>query len=326
MIVLVPGGAGYIGAHLVRALAARGHQPVVLDDLRSSTAERCAGFPLERVSLEDTPAVLDVFARHRPEAVIHLAGSISVGESMRDPAKYWRNNLGGGASLLLAASRQPLRCFLFSSTAAVYGEVDEVPIKESAPLRPTSPYGASKLAFEKLLHRVAPTFGCRSVALRYFNASGAVPGWSVGEDHDPEEHLIPRILRAVRQRRPVELYGDDYPTPDGTCVRDYVHVGDLAEAHVLALESPSLPPAVSLNVGTGRGASVREVVATVGHSLGVEPRIRVLPRRPGDPARLIADPSELERLLGWRAEQGLDEIVASAASWEKIRAECSSSS
>src|SRR5271169_2152934 len=316
MRVIVTGGAGYIGAHVVRALAEGGHAPVVLDDLRSASLDRVGPWPLERVALEDTAAVLAAFERHRPEAVVHLAGSISVGESVRDPERYWRNNLGGGASLLVACARAPVRAFLFSSTAAVYGNAATSPIPETGSLAPTSPYGASKLAFEKLLHAAGRALSFRSAALRYFNASGANPAWGVGEAHTPEEHLVPRLVAAARAGDPVQVYGDDYDTPDGTCIRDYVHVTDLAEAHVRVLEADHLPSGSAFNCGTGRGHSVLEVIAAVGARFGRELAIERGPRRPGDPASLVADPSALLAAVDWRAaHSSLDEIVATAADW-----------
>ena len=320
MKVLVTGGAGYIGAHVVRALAERGHAPVVLDDLRASSAGRADGFPFEQLAVEDTPAVVSAFERHGPDAVVHLAGSISVAESVRDPGKYWGNNLGGGASLLVACARIPIRAFLFSSTAAVYGEAAVSPIPEATPLLPTSPYGASKLAFEGLLHRSARAVGFRSAALRYFNAAGAHPGWHVGEAHDPEEHLIPRVVHAILAGEPVQIYGGDYPTPDGTCVRDYIHVMDLAEAHVRVLEAKTLPSGSSFNCGTGRGYSVLEVIRAVVARLGKGPHIEHAPRRPGDPPSLVADPSALFAAVSWRpTHSSIEEIVASAADWEMAR-------
>lgn len=320
MKIIVTGGAGYIGAHVARALADSGHTPIVVDDLRAAAAERTAGLVLERVAVEDTPALVDCFARHRPDGVVHLAGYISVGESVRVPEKYWANNLGAAASLLIACARHPVRAVLFSSTAAVYGNADVSPIPEDVPLAPTSPYGASKLAFEHLLHATGAALGFRTAALRYFNAAGAVVDWRVGEAHEPEEHLIPRVITALLEQRPVQVYGDDYPTPDGTCVRDYIHVGDLAAAHVEVLESEGLPSGVSFNVGTGSGSSVLEVVRAIGARLGVEPLIDRLPRRPGDPATLVADPSQLRAALGWTpCRSSLEEIVDSAVQWELWR-------
>ena len=320
MKVIVTGGTGYIGAHVTRGLAEAGHTPIIIDDLRASLADRAAEFTLEKIALEDTPALVDVFARHRPEGVVHLAGSISVGESVRDPDLYWRNNLAGGASLLLACALHPVRAFLFSSTAAVYGDTDRSPIPEDAPLRPTAPYGSSKLAFEHLLHGSAPTLGMRSAALRYFNAAGANPQWGVGEAHDPEEHLIPRVIGAVLAGRPLQVYGNDYPTSDGTCVRDYIHVTDLASAHVAVIDADHLASGRSFNVGTGTGNSVLEVIEAVGRRLQREPIVQVSARRPGDPATLIADPSALRQSLGWQAKHSsLPEIVDSAVQWEMSR-------
>jgi UDP-glucose-4-epimerase GalE len=318
--VLVTGGAGYIGAHVVRALAAAGHAPVILDDLRRSQEDRAGGFPLERVAIENTPAVKRVFERHRPEGVVHLAGYISVAESVRDPEAYWQANLAGAASLLIAAARVPPRAFLFSSTAAVYGNADVSPIPEKAPLRPTSPYGASKLAFEKLLHDGARASGFRSAALRYFNACGAHPDWHVGEEHDPEEHLIPRVIAALLDGRPVEVNGNDYSTPDGTCVRDYVHVTDLAEAHVRVLEADGIPSGLSANCGSGQGHSVLQVIEAIGQALKIRPNVAVKPRRPGDPASLVADPTTLFSHVAWRpVHSDLREIVGSAVAWELWR-------
>ena len=320
MKVLVTGGTGYIGAHVAHGLAAAGHEPIIVDDLRASKAERAKSFALEKVALEDTPALGDVFARYRPDGVIHLAGSISVGESVRNPDLYWQNNLGAGASLLLACGRHPVGAFVFSSTAAVYGDTDRSPIPEDAPLRPTAPYGSSKLAFEILLHRSAPALGMRSAALRYFNAAGANPAWGVGEAHDPEEHLIPRIIGSVLDERSLQVYGNDYPTPDGTCTRDYIHVTDLASAHVAVIEAEGLESGRSFNVGTGTGTSVLQVIDAVGRRLERKPIVEIAARRPGDPATLVADPTALRESLGWQPRHSsIDEIVDSAVEWELSR-------
>ena len=318
--VLVVGGAGYIGAHVVRVLAERGHTPIILDDFRASSPDRVGNFLHEHVALEETSKVMEVFQKHEPDAVVHLGGYISVGESVREPEKYWENNLGAGFSLLLACAKFRIGVFLFSSTAAVYGNVIESPIRENATLKPTSPYGSSKLAFERALHRTAQAAGFRSVALRYFNAAGAHLDWRVGESHDPEEHLIPRVIQAMHAKRTVQVYGSDYPTPDGTCVRDYIHVLDLAEAHVLALEAEHLSWGHSWNVGTGRGYSVLEVIRAIGKELGVTPRIDILSRRPGDPPWLEADPSKLKAELKWKPiYSNLEYIVHSAVKWEQSR-------
>jgi UDP-glucose-4-epimerase GalE len=320
MKVVVTGGTGYIGAHVTRGLAEAGHTPIIVDDQRASRAERAGEFILEKVAIEDTPALVDVFARHRPDGVVHLAGSISVGESVRNPDLYWQNNLAGGASLLLACALHPVRAFLFSSTAAVYGDTDQSPIPENAKLQPTAPYGSSKLAFERLLHRSAPALGMRSAALRYFNAAGANPAWGVGEAHEPEEHLIPRVIGAVLDGRPLQVYGNDYPTPDGTCERDYIHVTDLASAHVAAIEADQLDSGRSVNVGTGLGTSVLQIIQAIGRRLQREPIVEVLARRPGDPASLIADPTALVESLGWQPlHSSVEEIVDSAVQWELSR-------
>ncbi|MGD9762275.1 MAG: UDP-glucose 4-epimerase GalE [Candidatus Binatia bacterium] len=320
MKVVVTGGAGYIGAHVARALAEAGHEPIIVDDLRSATANRVGPFAHEPVACEDTASLIAVFDRHRPSGVVHLAGYISVGESVRDPAKYWNNNLGAAASLLLACARHPVDVVLFSSTAAVYGDAEVTPIPEAVALAPTSPYGASKLAFERLLHGSAASLGFRSAALRYFNAAGAHPAWRVGEAHTPEEHLIPRVIQALLDDRAVQVYGTDYPTADGTCERDYIHVTDLAAAHVRVLEDGALPSGASFNVGTGRAHSVLQVVDAVATRLARTPRVDMLPRRPGDPARLVADPAALRQALDWRPQHSsLEEIVDSAADWELWR-------
>ena len=263
MKVLVVGGAGYIGSHVVRFLAQQGHTPIILDDFRSSSKDRVGSYSYELVSLEDIGKVIEVFAKHRPDAVIHLGGYISVGESVREPAKYWNNNLGASISLLIACAQYPIQAFVFSSTAAVYGAVKESPIREDVPLLPTSPYGESKLAFERVLHETGKALGFRTIALRYFNASGATVEWKVGEQHEPEEHLIPRVIRFLQAGEPVQVYGKDYPTPDGTCIRDYIHVMDLAEAHVRVLEASNLPGQHSFNVGSGQGHSVLEVIQAI---------------------------------------------------------------
>ncbi len=317
MKVLVVGGAGYIGAHVVRALAERNHQPIILDDFRTSLESRTGNFHVEKVALEETQNVLAVFEKHHPEAIIHLGGYISVGESVREPNKYWNNNLGASTSLLLASARFPIQVFVFSSTAAVYGNAAKMPISENTELSPTSPYGASKLGYEKILHASAQALEFRSIALRYFNASGANVTWHVGEQHEPEEHLIPRVIRALRAGNPVQVYGNDYPTPDGTCVRDYIHVMDLAEAHVKAIETTHTKGQLNFNVGTGHGHSVHQVIQAIANRLSVTPKIEILSRRPGDPPQLVADPSALMTKLGWRPIcSSLEEIIHSAVEWE----------
>lgn len=321
MKVLVTGGAGYIGAHVAHRLKELGHEAVIVDDLRKSRRERAKGFQLEETALEDATGLFRVFEKHKPDSIIHMAGYISVGESVQKPDLYWKNNLGSAMNLLIAAARYGLKNFLFSSTAAVYGDVEKTPITEETKKNPTCPYGESKLAFEEFLHANAAALGVRSFALRYFNASGAWPEWGVGEEHEPEEHLIPRIIEALKSGRKVQVYGNDYPTHDGTCVRDYIHVRDLATAHVRVIENGSLQGGQSFNVGTGTGFSVLEIIETVGRQLGMKPEIDFLPRRPGDPPSLIADASRLCAALGWAPEHSsVEEVVSTAIAWDKIRA------
>ena len=317
--VLVTGGTGYIGAHVVRALDEQGHTPVILDDLSMSSADRAGHFPLERVSLLDVERVADLFRRRRPHAVVHLAGLISVAGSLLEPERYWNVNLGGGASLLLGAQAAgTVKRFVFSSTANVYGRGGRknVPIKDTTKPEPLTPYGQSKYAFEKLLYASAPELGLRATALRFFNAAGCHLPWGVGESHDPEEHILPRAIRLLANKKPVTVYGTDYPTPDGTCVRDYIHVRDLADAHVALLGAKQAPSGRSLNVATGRGCSVLQLVELVAAELGVKPRIEKLARRAGDPAILIARPSPTLRALGWKPRHDLRDIVRSAVAWE----------
>jgi len=315
--VLVTGGAGYVGAHVVRTLAQSGYEPIILDDFRSSSPERVGDFPFVQLPLEDVDGVVAAFKKFRPDAVIHMAGSISVGESVADPAKYWNNNMRAASSLLIAAARYPVGRFVFSSTAAVYGSSAVSPIDETTICRPTSPYGESKLAFERLLAASAHSLQTTAVALRYFNACGCRPEWGVGEAHDPEEHLIPRVLRWLEAGEPIRVFGNDYDTPDGTCVRDYVHVLDLATAHVAAIES-DLPPFSAFNVGTGRGYSVLEIIRCAAEILGVEPDIHFESRRPGDPPSLIANATALGNSTGWAPRHSqLDEIIGSALAWER---------
>lgn len=320
MKVFVTGGAGYIGAHVAYRLREMGHEPIVVDDFRKSKRERARDFTVEELALEDAPALFAAFEKHKPDAIIHLAGYISVGESVQKPQIYWENNLGCAMNLLIAAARYGLKSFLFSSTAAVYGDVEKTPIDEDAPKQPTCPYGDSKYAFEKFMHANAKALGIKSFALRYFNASGAWPEWGVGEDHEPEEHLIPRIIAALKAGKKVQVYGNDYPTPDGTCVRDYVHVRDLATAHVKVIEQENLEGGQSFNIGSGSGFSVLEIIQTVGAQIGIQPDIDFLPRRPGDPASLVANASKLCGALNWKPEHSsVEEVVSTAIAWDEIR-------
>lgn len=316
--VLVTGGAGYIGSHTCKALAAAGREPVTYDDLERGSREAVRWGPLEVGDLRDRARLEQVLDRHEPTAVIHFAALAYVGESMQDPGRYYDNNVGGTVSLLEACRGRGIDRVVFSSTCATYGEPSRVPIPDDHLQEPVNPYGASKLMVERILADYDTVHGVRSVSLRYFNAGGADPGGELGECHDPETHLIPLVLATAAGDRPhLDLFGDDYPTPDGTCVRDYVHVSDLADAHVRALQHLDGGGAsTACNLGTGRGVSVREVVAQVERTTGREVTVRVRSRRPGDPPELVADIGGAARLLGWTpGRSDIATIVDDAWRW-----------
>jgi UDP-arabinose 4-epimerase len=316
--VLVTGGAGYIGSHTAKALAQAGDEPVVLDDLRTGSRANAKWGPLVDAPLADTERLREVLRRERVEAVVHFAASAYVGESMRDPRAYFRNNVDGTLSLLDAMLAEDVRSIVFSSTCATYGIPDRVPITEDEKQLPVNPYGESKLFVEKVLRWYGEAYGLRWAALRYFNAAGADPDGEVGEEHDPETHLIPLTIRAALGRGPaLEIYGTDYPTPDGTAVRDYIHVVDLAGAHLRALRLLAEGATIGgLNLGTGIGHSVREVVAAVERAAGRPVPVREGPRRPGDPPSLVADPARAMQQLGWHPRlASLDAIVSTAFRW-----------
>lgn len=318
--VLVTGGAGYIGSHVCKQLAARGYTPVCLDSLENGYAWAVRWGPLEQLDIRDESRVDAVFQRYQPIAVMHFAAYIQVGESVADPLKYYRNNLEGVMAIAAAMQRHRVAPIVFSSTAAVYGEPETVPIAEDHPQRPASPYGSSKMACERVLADVAATGRLRYAALRYFNAAGAAPEAWIGEAHVPETHLIPLALRAARDPGfTLDVFGADFPTRDGTAVRDYIHVDDLADAHVLALERLLQGDgALALNLGTGSGTSVREVIDACTRALGTEPKHRVAGRRAGDVASLVADPSQARARLGWTPSRSdIDQIVRSAAAWDR---------
>jgi UDP-glucose 4-epimerase len=296
MRVLVAGGAGYIGSVVTAALVADGHEVTVLDDLSTGHADAVPdGATLAAVSLHDSAPVL---ADVRPEAVLHFAAKSLVGVSQQRPEEYWDTNVGGSLALLEAMRAADCRRIVFSSTAATYGEPDVVPIREDAPTRPTNTYGASKLAVDHMLTSYAVAHGFAAVSLRYFNVAGAAYG--LGERHATETHLIPLALQvAAGQRDSLTIYGKDYPTPDGTCIRDYVHVGDLADAHLLALPAPAAGEHRIYNLGNGRGFSVQEVVDAVREVTGHELPVVVGDRRPGDPAQLVASSERIQADLGW---------------------------
>ncbi|HEX6978348.1 MAG TPA: UDP-glucose 4-epimerase GalE [Alphaproteobacteria bacterium] len=320
--ILVTGGAGYIGSHVAKALAAAGFTPVVLDDFRAGHREAVRWGPFVEGDLLDRPLVERTLAAYEVAAVIHLAGSIEVGESVREPARFYRNNFVGILTLLEAMRTAGVATVVFSSTAAVYGEPERVPIPENHPTRPVNPYGQSKLMAEWALAAMERAHGLRWMALRYFNASGADPDGEIGEDHQPESHLIPRAcLAALGHLPPLDIYGTDYPTPDGTAIRDYVHVTDLAQAHVRALEVLMAGGACrALNLGVGRGHSVAEVLRAVERVAGRKVPARFAPRRAGDPPVLVADPAAAFDVLGWRAAiTDIDAIVSSAWRWHVRR-------
>jgi UDP-glucose-4-epimerase GalE len=314
--ILVTGGAGYIGSHTRYFLEKSGHTTVVLDTLERGHASAVPTGLLRQVDLRDTDKVKKVLAEEKVDAVIHFAAYAYVGESTEKPELYFANNVCGSLSLFEAMLATGVRHVVFSSTCASYGIVSKVPITEDLPLAPINPYGESKVMVEKILEWLDRFRDLRSVRLRYFNACGGEPGSGLGERHDPETHLIPLILRAAETEKPVTVFGDDYPTPDGTCIRDYIHVSDLADAHILAVEY-LLNGGKSdvFNLGTGHGHSVKEVLAAVEHVTGRKAPYTKGPRREGDPPELVADASKVARVLGWKAKRtDLNTIVKDA--WE----------
>ena len=316
--ILVTGGAGYVGAHACKALAQAGYRPVTFDNLVYGHEAAVQWGPLEVGDLNDRDRLAQVLRAHRPEAVLHFAAFAYVGESVKDPEKYYLNNVRGTLNLLSALRAHDVSKVVFSSTCATYGIPAKVPITEAHPQAPVNPYGATKLIIEGALKDYAAAYGTRHVSLRYFNAAGADPDGEIGEDHDPETHAIPLAILAALGRRPFfEIYGTDYPTDDGTAVRDYIHVADLASAHVLALQHLLAGgESLALNLGTGTGHSVRQVVAAVEAATGRPVPVKLGPRRAGDPPALVADPALARERLGWRARYlDLREIVATAAAW-----------
>jgi UDP-arabinose 4-epimerase len=318
--ILVTGGAGYIGSHACKALAAAGYTPISLDNLVYGHREAVRWGPLEVGDIGDRTFLDSVLERYQPSAVLHFAAYAYVGESVENPGKYYRNNVAGSLSLLEALRDRGIDKLIFSSTCATYGVPEQVPIAEDHPQRPINPYGASKLMIEQILRDFDQAHGLRSIALRYFNAAGADPEAEIGESHDPETHLIPLVLDAAAGLRPtITVYGDDYDTPDGTCIRDYIHVTDLADAHVRALQALEQgAPSRVYNLGNGHGFSVREVIdrAVVVTSRPIP--VAIGPRRPGDPPRLVGDASRIRAELGWQPRHAeLDQILATAWRWHQ---------
>ncbi|EAX48937.1 UDP-glucose 4-epimerase [Thermosinus carboxydivorans Nor1] len=321
MKLLVTGGAGYIGSHTVHELVRAGHTVTVFDNLsKGHRAAVPAGVPLIVGDLRDQDLLTKTLREHQIEGVVHFAADSLVGESMQQPAKYYHNNVVATLALLDAMREGGVGKIVFSSTAAVYGEPAEWPITEDMPTRPTNVYGRTKLVIEGMLADFAMAYGLRFVSLRYFNAAGALEGGAIGEDHTPETHLVPLILKtALGQRPAVEIYGTDYPTPDGTCIRDYIHVTDLAVAHVLASEHLAAGGESKIyNLGSETGFSVREVIERAKAITGVDFPVRQAPRRAGDPAVLVASSARIRRELGWQPVlSDLDTIIASAWQWHK---------
>ena len=312
------GGAGYIGSHAARALRRSGYEVVIYDNLSTGFLRLARGFELVEGDIADDVRLRPVLAR--VDAVMHFAAHAYVRESVVDPRKYFRNNVVGALRLLNSALDAGIRRFVFSSSCAVYGVPGQIPITESTPREPVNPYGVSKLFFENALEAYGRAYGLRSVSLRYFNAAGGDESGEIGEMHDPETHLIPLALAASStNERELQVYGSDYPTPDGTCVRDYIHVSDLADAHVRALQylerNEKDGNTLVVNLGTGRGHSVLEIIQAVEDATGRPVRRTIGQRRPGDPPILVANPAKAHSVLGWIAQRDLAEIVESAWMW-----------
>ena len=319
-VVLVAGGAGYIGSHACKALSRAGYSPVTYDNLVCGHERAVKWGPFERGDILDRRRLDDVMDRHKPQALMHFAAFTSVGESVSDPGRYYRNNVVGSLTLLEAARDHGIRRFVFSGTAAVFGIPESVPICEDASQNPINPYGASKLMVERMLRDFDTAHSLRSMTLRYFNAAGADPDNETGECHDPETHLIPLVLDAVSGRRPhVTIFGTNYETPDGTCIRDYIHVSDLAEAHVRALRAlEGGSSSCAFNLGNGRGFSVREVIDAAERVTDLKVPARIGDRRPGDPAILVSDASKACAELGWTPRiKALDDIIRTAWAWHR---------
>jgi UDP-arabinose 4-epimerase len=324
MAILITGGAGYIGCHTARALRRAGYEVVLYDNLSNGARRLAQGFELVEGNISDKTTLWPVLAR--VDAVIHFAAHAYVGESVENPRKYFHNNVLASLNLLNSALDAGIRRFIFSSSCAVYGIPEQIPITEQTPREPVNPYGTSKLFFENALEAYGRAYGLRSVALRYFNAAGADENSGIGELHDPETHLIPLALAACSGNGPaLQIHGSDYPTPDGTCVRDYIHVNDLADAHVRALQylerdseeksDEKGSGALAINLGTGRGHSVLEVIQAVEIATGHPVPRKIGKRRAGDPPILVADPAKAQRMLGWTAKRDLVEMVSSAWEW-----------
>ncbi|MGZ8252344.1 MAG: UDP-glucose 4-epimerase GalE [Methylophilaceae bacterium] len=319
MKVLVVGGAGYIGSHMVKMLVDQGHSVVTFDNLSSGFRDAVLGGEFVKADLADLAAIDRVFEEYKPEAVMHFASYIQVGESVQHPDKYYLNNFTNTLNLLNAMVKHDVKNFIFSSTAAVFGEPEYVPIDEAHIKNPLNPYGRSKWMVEQVLADYERAYGLKSVCLRYFNAAGADPSGLLGERHEPETHLIPLVLQAISGRRPhISVFGRDYDTPDGTCIRDYIHIVDLCSAHLLALKQlMKTGTSMRFNLGNGAGFSVQEVITATERVTGKKVKVLEGPRREGDPARLVADATLARETLGWSPVYAeLDIIIAHAWQWE----------
>jgi UDP-glucose 4-epimerase len=320
--ILVIGGAGYIGSHMVKQLLEANYKVVILDNLSTGRRRLVTGGDLVVGELGDGSLLDRIFQNHPIAAVMHFAAFSLVGESVQSPLKYYQNNIAETISLIEAMIRNKVMRFIFSSTAAVYGEPEEIPIREEHPCQPTNPYGVSKRCVERILSDCDTAYGLKSICLRYFNASGADASGSIGEMHEPESHLIPLVLKSALTQEPIKVFGTDYPTPDGTCLRDYIHVTDLANAHMLALNA-LLDGAASAvyNLGNSVGYSVRQVVELACRITGKNIPVKETGRRPGDPAVLVANADRIKQSLGWRPKyEALETIIETAWNWHRMQA------
>lgn len=316
--ILVTGGAGYIGSHTCQRLAAAGYTPITYDNLSRGHQYAVQWGPFEYGDIRDSARLNAVCKHYQPSAVIHFAALAYIGESVQQPLAYYQNNVAGTLTLLDCLQQHDIDHLIFSSTCATYGIPDHLPVTEQTPQRPINPYGHSKLMIEQILHDSARSHGLKSSVLRYFNAAGADPKGQLGEDHQPEPHLIPLALQTAAGQRPnLSIHGNDYPTADGTCIRDYIHVNDLADAHILALQNPPTNASVNAyNLGNGNGFSVKEIIQTVEQITGSTITTQIGPRRVGDPACLIADASLAHNQLGWQPQYtALKDIIHTAWQW-----------
>ncbi|WP_159309869.1 UDP-glucose 4-epimerase GalE [Spiribacter roseus] len=326
MNILVTGGAGYIGSHACKALAEAGYTPIAYDNLVCGHSWAIKWGPFEEGDIADRARLKEVITKYQPAAVMHFAAYAYVGESVQDPGKYYRNNVAGTLTLLEVIRDSGIDKFIFSSTCATYGIPESVPIREDHPQQPINPYGASKLMIERMLQDFDVAHGLRSISLRYFNAVGADSDGDIGEAHDPETHLIPLMLDAATGKRTaVTVFGDDYHTPDGTCIRDYIHVSDLADAHILALKAlEDGAKTTAYNLGNGHGFSVKEVIKTAERVTGKVVPLEIGQRRLGDPSRLVGDSTRIRRKLGWNPRYAeLQLMIASAWHWHVSAKKCS---